>query len=123
MKLLLEKASGIQVVGEASDGQEAVRLVKELAPDIVIMDIGIPLLNGPDAATQILRDHDRVAIIVLSMYTDESYVVRALEAGQRDICSKTRRMTISNKPSGPRLWAGRSFRPRSRTRCRKTTCG
>ncbi len=83
MKLLLEKASGIQVVGEASDGREAVRLVKELAPDIVIMDIGMPLLNGLDAAAQILRDHERVAIIVLSMYTDESYVVRALEAGAK----------------------------------------
>src|SRR5207244_1067468 len=49
----------------------------------VVMDIGMPLLNGLDAAAQILRDHERVAIIVLSMYTDESYVVRALEAGAK----------------------------------------
>ena len=73
----------MQVVGEAADGREAVRLAKELRPDIVIMDIGMPLLNGLDAAAQIMRECDGVSIIILSMYTDESYIVRALDAGAR----------------------------------------
>jgi DNA-binding NarL/FixJ family response regulator len=83
LKLLLERLTDIEVVGEAGDGREAVRLAKELQPDIVLMDIGMPLLNGIDAAAQIVREDDRVGVIILSMYTDESYVVRALDAGAR----------------------------------------
>ena len=83
MKLLLERVEDIEVVGEASDGREAVRLAKKLQPNIVIMDIGMPLLNGLDAATQIVRENERVGVIILSMYTDESYIVRALDAGAR----------------------------------------
>lgn len=73
----------MEVVGEASDGREAVRLAQELTPDIIIMDIGMPLLNGLDATAQILRENDRIGVIILSMYTDESYIVRALDAGAR----------------------------------------
>jgi DNA-binding NarL/FixJ family response regulator len=73
----------MQVVGEAADGREAVRLAKELQPDIVILDIGMPLLNGLDAAAQIIRENERIGVIILSMYTDESYIVRALDAGAR----------------------------------------
>jgi len=73
----------MQVVGEAADGREAIRLAKELRPEIVIIDIGMPLLNGIDATAQIVRENDRAGVIVLSMYTDESYIVRALDAGAR----------------------------------------
>ena len=83
MKLLFERSEDIQVVGEAADGREAVRLAKELQPDIVIMDIGMPLLNGIDATAQIVRDNERIGVIIMSMYTDESYIVRALDAGAR----------------------------------------
>jgi DNA-binding NarL/FixJ family response regulator len=83
LKLLLERVSGMQVVGEAADGREAVRLAAELRPDIVIMDIGMPLLNGLEAASQIVRENERVGIIILSMHTDESYIVRALDAGAK----------------------------------------
>lgn len=83
MKLLFERISDLEVVGEAADGREAVRLAKELNPDIVILDIGMPLLNGLDAAAQIIRENERVGVIILSMYTDESYIVRALDAGAR----------------------------------------
>jgi len=83
LKLLLERVEGMQVVGEAADGREAVRLSRELKPDVLIIDIGMPLLNGLDAAAQIIREDDRIGVIVLSMYTDESYVVRALDAGAR----------------------------------------
>jgi len=83
LKLLLERVDDMQVAGEAADGREAVRLARELQPNIVIMDIGMPLLNGIDATAQIVRENERVGVIILSMYTDESYIVRALDAGAR----------------------------------------
>jgi len=83
LKLLLDRATGMEVVGEAADGREAVRLARELKPDIVILDIGMPLLNGLDAAAHILRENDRTGIIILSMHTDESYILRALDAGAK----------------------------------------
>jgi DNA-binding NarL/FixJ family response regulator len=83
LKLLLERVEDMQVVGEAPDGREAVRLAKELQPDVVVMDIGMPLLNGLDAAAQIIRENERTGVIILSMHTDESYIVRALDSGAR----------------------------------------
>ena len=73
----------MEVVGEAADGREAVRLAAEVHPDIIIMDIGMPLLNGLDAAAQIVRENERAGIIILSMHTDESYILRALNAGAK----------------------------------------
>lgn len=83
MKLLFERSEDMQVVAEAADGREAVRLAKELQPDIVIMDIGMPLLNGIDATAQIVHENERIGVIIMSMHTDESYIVRALDAGAR----------------------------------------
>lgn len=83
LKLLFERVDDMQVVGEASDGREAARLAKDLQPDIVILDIGMPLLNGLDAAAQITRENEKIGVIILSMYADESYIVRALDAGAR----------------------------------------
>lgn len=71
------------MVGEAADGREAVRLAAELHPDIVVMDIGMPLLNGLQAAARIIQDYPRTGVIFLSMHTDESYIVKALDAGGR----------------------------------------
>jgi two-component system, NarL family, response regulator NreC len=82
LKLLLDRISGMGVVGEAADGREAVRLAAELQPDIVIMDIAMPLLNGLQAA-QMIRENARTGVIFLSMHTDESYIVKALDAGAR----------------------------------------
>lgn len=73
----------MQVVGEAVDGRDAVRLARELQPNIILMDIGMPLLNGLDATVQIHREDERIGVIILSMYTDESYIVRALAAGAK----------------------------------------
>ena len=83
LKLLLDRGPEMEVVGEAADGREAVRLAQELKPDIVIMDIGMPLLNGLDAAARIVRENRRIGIIMLSMHTDESYILRALDAGAK----------------------------------------
>jgi DNA-binding NarL/FixJ family response regulator len=73
----------IVVVGEASEGAEAVRLAEELSPDVVIIDIAMPGLNGLDAAALIARRERRVGVIVLTMYSDEEYLVRAVSAGVR----------------------------------------
>lgn len=83
LKLLFERIPDMRVVGEAGDGRDAVRLAAELQPNIVIMDIGMPLLNGLEATAQIVRANDRIGVIILSMYTDESYIVRALDAGAK----------------------------------------
>jgi DNA-binding NarL/FixJ family response regulator len=83
LKLLLEAEPDLQVIGEAGDGREAVRLVAELEPDVVIMDVGMPLLNGIEATTQIVREQPGVGVIILSMHSDESYILRGLNAGAK----------------------------------------
>ena len=82
LKLLLDRVPGMEVVGEAADGREAVRLAAELKPDIVIMDIAMPLLNGLQAA-HVIRENTPAGVIFLSMHTDESYILKALDAGAR----------------------------------------
>jgi two-component system response regulator NreC len=71
----------VEVVGEAENGREALRLTEQLHPDVVVMDIAMPLLNGLEATRQIKRYHPAVKIIVLTMHTDEEYVCRLLQAG------------------------------------------
>ena len=83
LKLLLKRVPDMEVVGEAGDGREAVRLAAQLQPSIVIMDIGMPLLNGLEATAQVTRENPRTAVVFLSMHTDESYIVKALDAGAR----------------------------------------
>lgn len=78
---LLEGIAGVEVVGEAGDGHEALRLAAQLHPDIALLDIGMPGLNGLDAATQLARTEPRVRVMILSMHTAEEYVLRALRAG------------------------------------------
>jgi DNA-binding NarL/FixJ family response regulator len=83
MRALLETDPQIEVVAEASDGQEALRLCETVAPDIAILDVAMPKLNGIDVAAQAVKRNPALRAIVLSMYADESYVVRALAAGAR----------------------------------------
>lgn len=83
LRFLLSQDPEIEVAGEAEDGREAVRLAAELLPNIVIMDIAMPQLNGLDAAQQITKTHPRIAVIVLSMYSDEEFLIRALTAGAK----------------------------------------
>jgi len=80
---LLDRAEGMQVAGEAADGREAVRLCEEIRPDVVIMDIGMPNLNGVEATAQIAKKNPSIGIIILSMHADETYLVRALSAGAK----------------------------------------
>jgi DNA-binding NarL/FixJ family response regulator len=83
LRFLLERLPSMEVVGEAPDGRTAVRLAQELEPDLVIMDIGMPLLNGIDATAQIIKHNPRTAVIILSMHADETYLVRTLAAGAK----------------------------------------
>lgn len=88
LRLLFERMPDMDVVGEAVDGRQAVALAKQLHPDIVIMDIGMPLLNGLEAAAQIAKDDHRIGVIMLSMHADESYILRALDAGAKGFLLK-----------------------------------
>lgn len=83
LRVLLERQSEFRVVAEAADGRQAVDLVERERPDVVIMDLAMPNLNGIEAARQISARHPKVAVVVLSMHSDESYVLRALKAGAR----------------------------------------
>jgi DNA-binding NarL/FixJ family response regulator len=83
LRFLLSQDPGIEIAGEAEDGREAVRLAGELQPHIVIMDIAMPQLNGLDAATQITKANPRTAVIILSMYSDEEFLIRALTVGAK----------------------------------------
>ena len=83
LRRILEEQSDLEVVGEASDGREAVSLCNSLHPDIVVMDIAMPQLNGLEATRQILQRNSGVNVLILSMYSDENYVVQALRAGAR----------------------------------------
>lgn len=83
LRFLLAQEPDIDVVGEAQDGREAVRLAEELAPNVVIIDIAMPNLNGIDAARQIAKADSRVGVVILSMYSDEEFIIRALSAGAK----------------------------------------
>jgi DNA-binding NarL/FixJ family response regulator len=78
---LLEREPGLKVVGQAADGRTAVRLARELNPDVVVMDVTMPDLNGIDATRQILETQRQVKIIALSMHSDRRFVKGMLQAG------------------------------------------
>jgi DNA-binding NarL/FixJ family response regulator len=83
MRALLETEPGIEVIAEAADGLEAVRLCEEEKPDVLILDIAMPKLNGIDAAARCLKLRPSAMAIMLSMHADESYIMRSLYAGAR----------------------------------------
>ena len=83
LRALLEKQPDMTVVAEASDGRDSIRLAEEQSPDVVVMDIGMPSLNGIEATRRILAANPRTAVVMLSMHQDESYVLRSLKAGAK----------------------------------------
>jgi two-component system, NarL family, response regulator NreC len=83
LRLLLERHENFEVIGEAADGREAVEIAAEQKPAVVVMDVAMPHLNGVEAARQILSRNPDIAIVMLSMHSDESYVLRSLKAGAR----------------------------------------
>ena len=81
IRTLLEKLPGVVVVGEAADGREALSLVKQHLPDVVLMDISMAGLNGLEAAARMTKEFPDVRVIILSMHNNEEYYLRALKAG------------------------------------------
>ena len=83
LRLVIEQQPDLMVVGEAEDGRQAVALAASLKPDVVVLDIGMPNLNGIEAAKQISEGESGAAVVILSMYSDETYILRALKSGAR----------------------------------------
>ena len=83
LKHILESHEDFDVVAEASSGIEAVEAARQFTPDVAIVDVGMKELNGIEATAQILKHSPRTAVLILSMYSDERYVVRGVKAGAR----------------------------------------
>jgi len=83
LRALLERQNGFEVVAEAADGREAVETAAAVNPDVAVIDIGMPNINGIEAARRITEKRPETAVVILSMHADESYVLRALKSGAR----------------------------------------
>jgi DNA-binding NarL/FixJ family response regulator len=86
---LLALTGDIEAVGEATNGREALEMVKKLAPDVVLMDIAMPLMNGLEATRRIHKEFPQTKVIVLTQYEDREYVLPVIEAGAGGFVSKT----------------------------------
>lgn len=81
IRSLLQSISGIEVIGEAADGRDAIRFLDEFRPDVVLMDVMMPGLNGLEATERIVKEHPNVRVIILSMNSAEEFVLQAIRAG------------------------------------------
>lgn len=81
LRLLLERQPDLEVIGEAADGREAVDMAAAGKPNVVVMDVAMPHLNGVEATRQIVLRNPETSVVILSMHSDESYVLRSLKAG------------------------------------------
>jgi two-component system response regulator NreC len=88
VRALLEK-QGFQVVSEASNGQEALRSVEKTQPDVAILDIGMPVLNGMDAARELMKSSPKTRVILVTQHDEDQYVMEALRAGVRGYVLKS----------------------------------
>ncbi len=80
-RMVVEATDGFEVAGESETGEAAVEMARDLNPDLVLMDVNLPGINGLDATRQILKDSDRVIILLLSTYEEAEYAPRAAECG------------------------------------------
>ncbi len=88
LSLILETADDIEVVGEAADGAEALQLVAEHQPDVVLMDLRMPGMDGLTAIEHLTRDHPQVAIVILTTYNEDDLMLRGLQAGAKGFLLK-----------------------------------
>src|SRR5271154_117948 len=88
IKAILSRGEEFRVTGEAENGPDAVQFVKRKRPDVVLMDIGLPGLNGVETTAEILRHHPECKVVILSVYDDESSVVGAVRSGARGFVLK-----------------------------------
>ena len=89
IRALLMLASDIEVVGEACNGMEAMEKIKELLPDVVLLDLAMPIMNGLDTTRKIRKDFPRTKVLALTQYDDSEYVVPVIEAGARGFVTKS----------------------------------
>lgn len=89
IRTLIEQMAGIEVVGEADNGREVLRMLKQLQPDVVVMDISMAELNGLDATAYIVQEHPHVRVLILTMHAAEPYVLQAVRAGAAGYVLKT----------------------------------
>ena len=89
VRALLALAGDIEVVGEAANGREALDMVRQLAPDVVLMDVAMPILGGLEATRRICKEFPAVRVLVLTQYDDREYVFPLIEAGASGFLSKT----------------------------------
>jgi two-component system, NarL family, response regulator NreC len=92
VKVHLEQ-QGFTVIGEASDGHEAVRLSRDQQPEIAVLDVAMPLLNGIDAAREIIKESPRTRVLLVTMHADTDFVLQGLRAGIKGYVLKTRTMS------------------------------
>jgi len=104
IRALLEKLPGVVVAGEASDGREVLDLIKARQPDVVLMDVSMPGLNGLQALARITRDFPHVRVIILSMHSNDEYVLQALKSGASAYLLK--RAATAELPAALRTVAG-----------------
>jgi two-component system, NarL family, response regulator NreC len=106
LRSMLEKEPGIKVVGEAEDGRKTLRLARELTPDVIIMDVAMPDLNGVEATRQIVAEFPAIKVIALSMHDDRRFVLNMIKAGAKGYLlkdsafkdlAKAIRMVLANK--------------------------
>jgi two-component system response regulator NreC len=83
LRLLLESQDGFEVIADACDGRETIAFAEQHQPDVVVLDVAMPILNGIEAARQISAKFPNTAIVFLSMHSDEGYVLKALKSGAR----------------------------------------
>lgn len=83
LRLILETAENIEVVGEATDGSECLRLVVELKPDVILMDLQMPRMDGITAIQHLRKEHEQIAIVILTTYNEDDLMIRGLQAGAR----------------------------------------
>ncbi len=108
LRALLQADRGIEVVGEAHDGREAVELTAKLRPDIVVMDIAMPLLNGLEATRKILAAHPHIKVLILSAHSDDAYIDRVVAVGAVGFLIKQTSAQILAKAIHE-IMAGKSF--------------
>ena len=90
LRRAIEQTTDIEVVGEAATGTEILRLVKEIEPDVAVLDIRMPEMDGIEAARNLTGDHPQIGIVILTAYDDRHFVVEAVRAGAKGYVLKTR---------------------------------